>query len=180
MIWKWKLSFSGVRVTRSLVLYVCFPDRCLSFVLSLLAIVLSVLRYTVYDCPFGIYKRSGRINSSCSTSGTRRANLVTNPVISYEWGKDQEVVTTSGTYPWSFVTQIFHNGQPSHGGDRKTFEVMTVNFQFICCNIPAALAYGVYISQLIRYSRTCGSFRDILDREFLLTSKLLNSRVHIA
>ena len=33
--------------------------------------------------------------------------------------------TTSGTYPWSFVRQIFHNGQPSHGGDRKTFEVMT-------------------------------------------------------
>jgi hypothetical protein len=23
------------------------------------------------------------------------------------------------------MTQIFHNGQPSHGGDRKTFEVMT-------------------------------------------------------
>jgi hypothetical protein len=32
------------------------------------------------------------------------------------------VLTTSGTYPWPFVTQIFHNGQPSHGGDRKTFE----------------------------------------------------------
>ena len=32
---------------------------------------------------------------------------------------------TSGTYPWSFVTQIFHNGQPSHGGDRQFFEVMT-------------------------------------------------------
>ena len=32
---------------------------------------------------------------------------------------------TSGTYPWSFVTQIFHNGQPSYGGDRKIFEVMT-------------------------------------------------------
>jgi len=26
---------------------------------------------------------------------------------------------TSGTYPWSFVTQIFHSGQPSHGGDLK-------------------------------------------------------------
>jgi hypothetical protein len=24
-----------------------------------------------------------------------------------------------------FVTQIFYSGQPSHGGDRKTFEVMT-------------------------------------------------------
>jgi len=23
---------------------------------------------------------------------------------------------TSGTYTWSFVTQIFHNGQPSQGG----------------------------------------------------------------
>jgi hypothetical protein len=30
-----------------------------------------------------------------------------------------------GTYPLLFMTQISHNGQPSHGGDRKTFEVMT-------------------------------------------------------
>ena len=68
---------------------------------------------------------SGRISSSCSTIDTRRVNLVTNPVISHEWGKDRQVFTTSGTYPWSLVTQIFHNGQPSHGSDRKTFEVMT-------------------------------------------------------
>ena len=27
---------------------------------------------------------SGRVSSSCSTSGTRRVNLVTNPVISHE------------------------------------------------------------------------------------------------
>jgi len=27
---------------------------------------------------------SGRVNSSCSTSGSRRVNLVTNPVISHE------------------------------------------------------------------------------------------------
>jgi hypothetical protein len=51
--------FSGVRVTRSLVLCVCFVDRCRSlFVLLcffLLAIVLSVrLRYTDSDCPFCI------------------------------------------------------------------------------------------------------------------------------
>jgi hypothetical protein len=68
---------------------------------------------------------SGRVNSSCSTSGTRRVNLVTKPLISHEWGKDRGMLTTSGTYPWSFVTHIFHNGQPSHGGDRKTSEVMT-------------------------------------------------------
>jgi hypothetical protein len=35
------------------------------------------------------------------------------------------VLATSGTYPWSFVTHIFHNGQPSHGGDPNIFEVMT-------------------------------------------------------
>jgi hypothetical protein len=55
-------GFTGVRVTRSLVLYVCFVDRCLSFILFLLAIVLSVLlRYTDSDCPFGIFKLFLRI-----------------------------------------------------------------------------------------------------------------------
>ena len=70
---------------------------------------------------------SGWVSSSCSTSDTHCVNLVTNPVISHERRKDRDVFTTSGTYPWSFVTQIFHNGQPSCGGDRKTFEVITSN-----------------------------------------------------
>jgi hypothetical protein len=38
---------------------------------------------------------------------------------------NREVPTSSGTSPWSFVIQIFCNGQPSHGGDRITFKVMT-------------------------------------------------------
>ena len=33
---------------------------------------------------------------------------------------------TSGTYPWSFVTQIFHTGQPSHGGECKTLELIAI------------------------------------------------------
>ena len=49
-------------------------------------------------------------------------------MISHERGKDQEVLTTSGTYPWSFVTQILHSGQPSRGGDRKNVEVMTSTY----------------------------------------------------
>jgi hypothetical protein len=49
--------FSEFRVTRFLVLYVCFVDRCLSFCTYFLAIVLSVLlRYTDSDCPFGNFK----------------------------------------------------------------------------------------------------------------------------
>jgi hypothetical protein len=69
----------------------------------------------------GKLRYCGRVSSSCSTSDARRVNLATNPVISYERRNDREVLTTSGTYPWSFVTQIFHNGQPSHGADRKTW-----------------------------------------------------------
>jgi hypothetical protein len=47
---------SDFRVTRSLVLCVCFPDRC-PFVLFLLAIVFSILvRFTYFNYPSGIIK----------------------------------------------------------------------------------------------------------------------------
>jgi hypothetical protein len=50
---------------------------------------------------------SWRVDSSCPTSGTRRVNLVTNPMISHEWGKERKVLTISGTYPGGFfVTHI--------------------------------------------------------------------------
>jgi hypothetical protein len=38
---------------------------------------------------------------------------------------------------------------------RDDFNFPIVNFPFICSSISAALAYGIYISQ-IRYSRACG------------------------
>jgi hypothetical protein len=38
--------------------------------------------------PGGELRCSGRISSSCSTSGTRRGNIVTQPVISREWEKE--------------------------------------------------------------------------------------------
>ena len=57
---------------------------------------------------------------------------------------------------------------------RDDFNFPIVSFPFICSNIPAAPAYVVYISQMIRYSRACGSSQDYLDRGLLLTRKLLN------
>ena len=57
---------------------------------------------------------------------------------------------------------------------RDDFNFPIVNFPFLCSNIPAVPAYGVYISQLIRYFRVCGSYQDFLDRGLLLTRKLLN------
>jgi len=47
--------FSGVRVTRSLVLCECFVDRCLSFCTFSFGQCF-LLRYTDSDCPFGIVK----------------------------------------------------------------------------------------------------------------------------
>jgi hypothetical protein len=41
---------------------------------------------------------------------------------------------------------------------RDDFNFPIVNFPFICGSIPEATAYGVYISQLIRYTRACGSY----------------------
>ena len=50
--------FTGVRVTRSLVLYVCFVDRCLSFCTFSFGycVVCSSSIYTDSDCLFGIFK----------------------------------------------------------------------------------------------------------------------------
>ena len=56
---------------------------------------------------------------------------------------------------------------------RDHFNFLIVNFPFICSNIPIAPAYGVFLSQLIRYSRACGSYQDFPDRELLPTRKLL-------
>jgi hypothetical protein len=54
-----------------------------------------------------------------------------------------------------------------------------VNFPFICSNIAAAHAYGVYISQLIRYSRACGSYQDSLDKRFAANKEPTGPKVLI-
>ena len=56
---------------------------------------------------------------------------------------------------------------------RDDFNFPIVNFPFLCSNIPSAPAYGVYVSQLIRYSRACGTYIDFLSRATRLTQKLL-------
>ena len=52
---------------------------------------------------------------------------------------------------------------------KEDFNFPIGTFPFICSNISAAPAYGVYIIQLIRYSRACGSCPDFLDIVLLLT-----------
>ena len=49
-----------------------------------------------------------------------------------------------------------------------------VNFTFMFINIPAAPANGLYILELIRFSRAC-----IFRFRFLLTRKLLKQGFHV-
>ena len=57
---------------------------------------------------------------------------------------------------------------------RDDFNFPIVNFSFLSSNIPSAPAYGVYVSQLIRYARTCSNYQDFMERGKVLTQKLLS------
>ena len=57
---------------------------------------------------------------------------------------------------------------------RDDFNFSIVNFPYLCSNIPASPAYGVYISQLIRYARACSTYDQFLVRGNLLTNKLMS------
>jgi uncharacterized protein with von Willebrand factor type A (vWA) domain len=44
----------------------------------------------------------------------------------------------------------------------------------MCSNIPASPAYGVYISQLIRFARASSNYSDFLKRHLYLRNRLLD------
>ena len=57
---------------------------------------------------------------------------------------------------------------------RDDFNIPIVNFPFMSSNMSSAPAYGVYVSQLVRYAKACCNYEDFVDRGKLLTSKLLS------
>ena len=56
---------------------------------------------------------------------------------------------------------------------RDDFDFPIVNYPYLDSNIPVKPAYGVYISQLIRYSRACSFYNDFVYRHRLLVNKLV-------
>jgi hypothetical protein len=54
------------------------------------------------------------------------------------------------------------------------FNFKILNFPNMCSNIPASPAYGVYISQLIRYARPRSNYSDFLKRHLYLRNRLLD------
>ena len=49
------------------------------------------------------------------------------------------------------------------------FDFAIFNIPFLCSNVPLSPAYGMYVSQLIRYARACHAYEEFLKRGQLLT-----------
>ena len=58
--------------------------------------------------------------------------------------------------------------------DKRDFNFKIINFPNMCSNIPVSPAYGVYISQLIRYARASSNYSDFLKRHLHLRNSLLD------
>ena len=57
--------------------------------------------------------------------------------------------------------------------DKRDFNFHITNFPFLSSNIPTSPAYGVFISQLIRYAWACSSYWCFILRATRLSNKLL-------
>ena len=56
---------------------------------------------------------------------------------------------------------------------RDDFNFLIVNFPFMSSNIPESPAYGIFISQLVRYARASSLYDGFLLRSCLLSIKFL-------
>ena len=75
------------------------------------------------------------------------------------------------TWPW----QRLNTGDCITIYDKRDdFNFKIINFPNMCSNIPASPAYGVYISQLIRYARASSNYSDFLKRHLHLRNRLLD------
>ena len=86
--------------------------------------------------------------------------------------KDTTESDRSASY-LDILLNIDSNGRLITTLNDKRDDFAIVNCPFLCSNIPLSPAYGVYISQLIRYARACYAYEDFLKRGQLLIKKLM-------
>ena len=89
--------------------------------------------------------------------------------------KDTTESTTFASY-LDLLLSIGRDGQlhTSIYDKRDDFNFHITNFPFLSSLIPSSPAYGVFISQLIRYTRACSSYKCFILRARRPSSKLLN------
>ena len=88
--------------------------------------------------------------------------------------KDTTESNTSASY-LDLLLSIGRDDQlhTSHYDKRDDFNFNITNFLSLSSNIPSSPAYGVFISQLIRYARASSSHECFILRAVRLSNKLL-------
>ena len=88
--------------------------------------------------------------------------------------KDTTESNTSASY-LDLLLSIGRDGQlrTSLYDKRDDFNFHITNFPFLSSNISSSPAYGVFISQLIRYARACSSYECFILRAMRPSNKLL-------
>ena len=88
--------------------------------------------------------------------------------------KDTTESNTSASY-LDLLLSIGRDGQlcTSLYDKRDDFIFHITNFPLLSSNIPSSPTYGVFISQLIRYTRTCSSYEFFILRAMRLSNKRL-------
>ena len=93
----------------------------------------------------------------------------------YKNGKKEKRMATMSTHPfeWPEYALTLLALTKDVYDKRDGFNFNIVKFPHMCSNIPSKLAYGVYISQLVRIGRICSIYLKFKNRHYDLTAKLL-------
>jgi hypothetical protein len=92
------------------------------------------------------------------------------------WKLKETTATTSSASFLDLYLEFDDSGQLSTKiyDKRDDFNFKIIYFPNMCTNIPASPAYGVYISQLIRYARASSNYSDFLNGHLHLRNRLLD------
>ena len=157
-----------------------------SYVATWWSVSLSLIQITVVFIAGGVVNHVVSIHA---TNLSRRKNLlfvslsINNPDFENYLGqmyppeleiKDTTESNTSASY-LDLLLSIGRDGQlhTSLYDKRDDFNFHITNFPFLSSNIPSSPAYGVFISQLIRYARASSSYECFILRAVRLSNKLL-------
>jgi hypothetical protein len=155
--------FNGIRVTRSLVLYVYFVDHCLSI------------------CTFFFWPLCCLFFFDIQILLLWYLSIILDLQNFFHWYilQSWKLETTDTASSASFLDAYLEfddSGQLSTKiyDKRDDFNFKIINFPNMCSNIPASPACVVYISQLIRYARASSNYSDFLKRHLHLRNRLLD------
>jgi len=77
---------------------------------------------------------------------------------------DREVLTVRVTYPGYITTKIFRNGEASHRGNRKTFEVMLNQYVSLVQQLPRQ--QQLFVNEILTGTTSCGISDQLRDQSY--------------